>query len=195
MSQARCPAYWAPSLHRQCNTKQLSFVRSIGRSSDHTPSKSTPQDMAKEPTQLSVDRPHVLVTVSGARSPGAESSDTHPPRLNRASLSLTPFDSSPVLVLLELRTAVRLRSFDASHTPGEFMNGVYFIPPRLYDRQCPDRWLPGYYSAAYVVRQEVADLSSIRWLKVPMHVKAGEQQRGATSMKVGPATWRNITAA
>jgi hypothetical protein len=82
-----------------------------------------------------------------------------------------------------------------ANTPGELMNGEYFIPPRLYDHQRPDRWLPGYYSAVYVVRQEIEDLSSIRWLKVPIRVEAGETELGATNMKVGPATWRLITAA
>ena len=75
------------------------------------------------------------------------------------------------------------------------MNGEYFIPPRLYDRQRPNRWLPGYYNAVYVGRQEIANLSSIRLLKVPMQMKAGEQPLGATSMKVAPATWRHITVA
>lgn len=75
------------------------------------------------------------------------------------------------------------------------MDGTYFIPPRLYDRQRPDRWLPGYYSAVYVVREEIVDLSSIRWLRVLAHVEAGEQPVGATSKKVGPASWRHLTAA
>nr|WP_199043133.1 hypothetical protein [Dyella sp. ASV24] len=75
------------------------------------------------------------------------------------------------------------------------MNGEYFIPPRLYDCQLPDRWLPGYYSAVYVVRQHIADLSLIPRLKVPIRVKAGEKELGVIEMKVAPAIWRHITVA
>lgn len=75
------------------------------------------------------------------------------------------------------------------------MNAVHFTPPRLYDWPGPDRWLPGYYSAVYVVRQEVADVSLMQWSKKPPHVKAGEQEQGAPWRKVGPATWRHLTEA
>jgi hypothetical protein len=39
------------------------------------------------------------------------------------------------------------------------MNAMYFIPPRPYEGQEPNRWLSGYYSAFYMMLHKVPDLN------------------------------------
>lgn len=44
-----------------------------------------------------------------------------------------------------------------ANTQGNLMNAMYFIPPRPYEGQEPNRWLFGYYSAFYMMLHKVPD--------------------------------------
>jgi hypothetical protein len=69
---------------------------------------------------------------------------------------------------------------------------MYLIPPQRYNSQEPVRWLPGYYSSTYVIRQGATDLddeygSQEHW-RSP---KDNEEQTNDRDL-LGPMVWKML---